>query len=161
MITKQEYIASLTKEFNIICHLASKIKDTDLDYKPTDAQRTTMELLRYLSYVFIATVKVLENGDQGIYMELSKKADDLKLEDFIESMQNQLKDVTEIVNNFSDEQLNESVDLWGVQSRAMHLLNSPLKWATAYKIQLFLYMKANGHAKLNTMNLWAGMDPVE
>ena len=160
MISKQEYVASLTKEFDIICHLASKIKDTDLQYRPTDAQRSTIELLQYLSYVFIATVKVLENGDQNIYMELSKKAEDLKLEDFIETMQNQLKDLTEIVNNFSDEELSESVDLWGMQTRAMHLLNGPLKFATAYKIQLFLYMKSNGHSELSTMNLWAGMDPV-
>jgi hypothetical protein len=28
----------------------------------------------------------------------------------------------------------------------------------AYRMQVFLYLKAGGREELNTMNLWAGMD---
>jgi hypothetical protein len=28
----------------------------------------------------------------------------------------------------------------------------------AYRTQLFLYLKANGHTELNTLNLWGGVD---
>jgi hypothetical protein len=37
------------------------------------------------------------------------------------------------------------------------LLNGPFKWLTSYKLQLFLYAKANG-AAIGTVNAWAGMD---
>ena len=30
---------------------------------------------------------------------------------------------------------------------------------SAYRMQLFLYLKASGRQELSTMNLWVGMDP--
>jgi hypothetical protein len=30
----------------------------------------------------------------------------------------------------------------------------------AYRTQIFLYLKSCGREELNTMNLWAGMDPT-
>jgi hypothetical protein len=35
-----------------------------------------------------------------------------------------------------------------------------MKWAVAYKMQLFLYIKANGNHDINTSNLWRGVDPA-
>ncbi len=160
MITKQEYMGSLDKEFQIIRHLATKLTDSDMSYKPTDGQRSVQELLEYLSYMFIATATALRDGDMGIYKTMSEAAAGLPLSSFDAAMEKQAKDVSAIIENFTEEQLNEEVNLWSMQTRAMHLLNGPLKFATAYKIQLFLYMKANGHTELNTMNLWAGVDPV-
>lgn len=160
MITKAEYMKSLDKEFAIIRHLASKLTEVELAYKPTDGQRSTQELLEYLSYVFMATVKILQNGDQSIYKDFSEKAKGITLAEFDTRMQEQEATVRDLIEGMSDEDLAAEVDLWGVQTRAMHLVNGPLKWATAYKIQLFLYMKASGHSELNTMNLWAGKDPV-
>lgn len=161
MITKAEYMKSLDKEFAIIRHLASKLTEVELAYKPTDGQRSTQELLEYLSYAFVATVQVLKNGDQSIYKELSEKAKGITIAQFDTRMQEQENTVRDLIEGMSDDDLTAEVDLWGVQTRAMHLVNGPLKWATSYKIQLFLYMKASGHSELNTMNLWAGMDPVK
>ena len=39
------------------------------------------------------------------------------------------------------------------------VLEGPLKWLTAYKMQLFLYAKATGATQLKTSNLWRGTDP--
>ena len=38
------------------------------------------------------------------------------------------------------------------------LVSLVLKHYAAYRMQLFLYLKASGRAELNTMNLWVGMD---
>ena len=38
------------------------------------------------------------------------------------------------------------------------LMNGPLKWLTAYKLQLFLYAKAAGADEISTVNAWAGVD---
>ncbi|MDR3502489.1 MAG: hypothetical protein P4L79_07885 [Legionella sp.] len=55
-----------------------------------------------------------------------------------------------------------SVDLFGrglSQPRALWFLNLILKSLTAYKMQLFLYLKACGIDNIGTSNLWRGEDP--
>ena len=49
VLTKPELIASLQNEVRILLHLADKIEPGMLDYRPTPKQRSTLELLRYLS----------------------------------------------------------------------------------------------------------------
>ena len=48
VLTKEELITSLQNEVRILMHLASKIDRSRLDYRPTQQQRSTIELLRYL-----------------------------------------------------------------------------------------------------------------
>src|SRR4029434_10941374 len=49
LLTTAQVIAQLQKEVQILLHLASKIDRKQLDYRPTPKQRSTIELLRYLS----------------------------------------------------------------------------------------------------------------
>ena len=49
VLTKQELIASLQHEVRILVHLAGKVDREKLDYRPTPKQRSTIELLRYMS----------------------------------------------------------------------------------------------------------------
>src|SRR5688572_28288839 len=49
VLTKPELIGSLQHEVRILLHLASKIEPAVIDYRPTPKQRSTIELLRYLS----------------------------------------------------------------------------------------------------------------
>jgi hypothetical protein len=48
-LTKAELIGSLQNEVRILLHLASKIDPVMLDYRPAPKQRSTLELLRYLT----------------------------------------------------------------------------------------------------------------
>jgi hypothetical protein len=41
------------------------------------------------------------------------------------------------------------------------LVETTLKWLTAYRMQLFLYAKASGNEKIGTANNWAGVDYEE
>jgi len=43
-------------------------------------------------------------------------------------------------------------------SRGCFLVNYVFGQYTAYRLQLFLYLKASGREELNTMNLWLGAD---
>jgi hypothetical protein len=43
-------------------------------------------------------------------------------------------------------------------SRGSWIVNLVLSHYAAYRMQLFLYLKACGREELNTMNLWVGMD---
>ena len=49
VLTKSELLAALQNEVRILLHLAGKIDRTKLDYRPTPKQRSTIELLKYLS----------------------------------------------------------------------------------------------------------------
>ena len=57
VLVKSELIAQLQKEVDILVHLSSKIDRSKLDYRPTPKQRSTLELLRYLSIMGPALVQ--------------------------------------------------------------------------------------------------------
>jgi hypothetical protein len=63
MITKEQYISSLTNEFRIIKHLAEKITPEQLSHKPTEPQRSLQELMQYLTVIFIAGADGIVTGD--------------------------------------------------------------------------------------------------
>src|SRR5262245_9212406 len=62
VLTKQELIGSLQHEVRILVHLASKVKPEMIDYRPTTKQRTTIELLRYLTVMGPALIKATQVG---------------------------------------------------------------------------------------------------
>src|SRR5881394_1963610 len=62
VLTKDELIASLQNEVRILLHLASKIDRTKLDYRPAAKQRSTLELLRYLTIMGPMIVKSVKTG---------------------------------------------------------------------------------------------------
>ena len=157
MISKEQYIAALTNEFRIIKHLAEKLKPEQMSHKPTEAQRTTAELMHYLTHIFIAGVDGIVTGDANAWKKHAENEAPTR-ENFAEMMNDEEKKVVELLSPVSEEFLSEEIDMWGrKQSRAMHLLGL-LEIAAAYKMQLFLYMKQSGTANIGTMNLWAGMD---
>ena len=49
MISRQQFLDSVSREINIIKHLYTKIPAGTLDFRPSEKQRSTMELLRYLA----------------------------------------------------------------------------------------------------------------
>lgn len=157
MISTQQYLDLLATDFTIIRYLAAKLKESDLDYKPTPKQRTTLELLQYMSYAFDTTAVAIVTGDASVWGSRSEAAKSLVLADFDTTMAAQELNLHTWFKQLSAEQLAEEVDMFGVKSRAMHFMNM-LKWVTSYKMQLFLYMKSIGYHHLNTMNVWAGID---
>ena len=62
VLTKDELIGSLQNEIRILLHLASKIEPQMLDYRPTPKQRSSIELLRYLSMMGPALVEASKAG---------------------------------------------------------------------------------------------------
>ena len=62
VLTKEELIASLQNEVRILLHLAGKIDRTQLDYRPTPKQRSTIEMLQYLSVMGPALIPFIRTG---------------------------------------------------------------------------------------------------
>lgn len=157
MITKDQYLGAMKKEFDIINHLGEKVTAEQLTWKPTEGQRTTQELMQYLTHIFVMGADSVASGDGEAYKKYVGSPAPT-LETFIQMMNDQWGKFSGFVEPLTDEELSADVTMWGkTQSRAMHLIGL-LNIAAAYKMQLFLYMKQTGMEHLNTMNLWAGMD---
>lgn len=160
MITKDQFVDSLVLEISIIRHLGTKVDASMLDYKPTEKQRTLLELMNFLGHIFSTAVTANSKGDSSLYGTLAKEAAPVTLENFDSVMATQAEKIKEIFSGMSDEDLNKDLSLWGRSAPVSIHMMSVLKWATSYKMQMFLYIKACGKHELSTMNLWAGMDPA-
>ncbi len=74
-------------------------------------------------------------------------------------MEKEEKEMKVLFDKFTDEELSKVITRFGTtQSKALFLL-ALLKNFVAYKMQLFLYVKASGNHSVNTSNLWRGVDP--
>lgn len=160
MITKEQYIKSLVREMDIIKHLAGKIDASKLDYRPTPGQRSTLELIQYMGRFMTIGIEGNIAGDQNVYIELSKAPNPTTFENFVEQLDAQIKFIQETVGALAEEDFQKESTVFGsTNTLGMHLLGN-LKTATAYKMQLFLYIKQSGNDTIGTSNVWGGMDPV-
>lgn len=158
MYTQEQIWNSFTKEFRIIKHLAEKIPAGGETHKPTEKQRTTLELMQYLAMFGGGMFGVVMTGDGNAFMEYGNKVGEITTENFAAAIDAQEIAMKAIFDAFTPELLAEEISVWGqTQSRALFLLEC-LKMLTAYKMQLFLYAKAAGNHSIGTSNVWAGMD---
>lgn len=128
-----------------------------MEYKPTPSQRSTLELLQYLSICGAGTMKTILTGDVKIYAEYHTHKAEVTADNFSEKMDAQEKDMLETFAEFKDGDFSQDVDFYGVKTKAEHLVDGVLKNFAAYRMQLFLYIKSNG-AYVSTMDVWAGVD---
>ena len=160
MITKKQFIKSFTKELEIIRHLGTKVTIDMLEYRPSDKQRTMLELMNYLGHIFSAGVKISIAGDSKNYMAIIGEVPKVSLANFDLAIQTQITEIEQMIEALTTEDLEKEIEIFGLtDTRAMHLMNI-MKWGVAYKMQLFLYIKACGNHDINTSNLWRGVDPA-
>jgi len=162
VLTKAELIDVLQKEVRILVHLAGKVDERSLDYRPTPKQRSTIELLRYLVVMGPFLTRAILSGKfdgraWGVEAEAMK---DLPLADTIAALAAQAEIFPALLADVSDDELRVEVEMFGARaSRGATLVNLVVCGYAAYRTQIFCYAKACGRDELNTMNLWAGMDP--
>lgn len=152
---------ALLHECDIAIHLHSKLPEGAADYRPTDGQRNTTELLRYLASCGVGSVLAMRDGTWDGYEEAMDGVADMPIEGFPDAMRRQKERLRELLDGLSDEDLEsvESTLPWGQKvTLGRALMETTLKWLTAYRMQLFLYAKAAGNDAVNTANNWAGVD---
>lgn len=160
MYTKQDLIDSIKNEHRIIVHLFEKIPAGTFDYKPTEKQRTTLELLQYLSMVTPATIEAVSKADTSHFMPYVEIGKTVTQENFLEVFDKHLKEAVATLESMTDEDLSAVINLFmmGDKTKGVYLVETIGKWLPAYKMQLFLYIKASGNPDIGTSNLWGGMD---
>ncbi len=160
LYTKEQFLDAVTNEFRIYKHLAEKIPAGTDGYKPTEGQRSTLELLQYVAVVFAATAEVILKNDMSLYSTLMPSSAEVSVANFADMMDRQEAKFKEILAQYTDEDFATVINMYGMgdKPKAVYLVESILKWLAAYKMQLFLYIKASGNTSLGTSNLWGGVD---
>lgn len=161
VLSKQELITALRHEAHILVHLVSKVEAGMVDYRPTASQRSTLELLRYLTMMGPAFVDAVKAGSfsSEAWTEKETAANQLDFAGAKASLAG-LGDFYEAsLSSFTDEELRSEVSFFGsTLTRGAGLVQWVLGGHAAYRTQLFCYLKSCGREELNTMNLWAGVD---
>ena len=161
MINKDQLCAAMTKECDISLHLFTKLPADSYEYRPSDSQRNTTELLRYLSVCGIGGIRWMDKNDYNIFMEMLESTRRMKADDFPEAMQKQKSEIEQYFAEVSEERLatqQTGVPGGGTVPLEVAIMNGPLKWLTGYKLQLFTHAKSSGNESIGTANAWAGID---
>jgi hypothetical protein len=163
ILTKSELLASLQKEVRILLHLAGKIDRAQLDYRPTPGQRSTIELLRYLSYMgpMLLRYAKQEPLDPAAWAEVVKMVDSRSFEETLAAIEEHADTYAALLADMDDAAFRAEVPGFDGASTSCgsFIVNHVIGQCAAYRTQLFLYLKACGREELSTMNLWLGVDP--
>jgi|SRR5579883_2205000 len=158
---------AMTHDLSVVQHLITKLPESAWDYRPRENMRSTTELLRYLSFIGAATVKIhrdggwLEHNLPGL-REARERTVNLQPKDFHDAIESQKHAIKELFTTISDEDLYQKTTLepWGTSVPLLQAyLNGTLKYLASYKMQLFIYAKSCG-AEIATPNNWRGVDPT-
>ena len=161
VLTREELLTSLQNEVRILLHLAAKIDRAQLDYRPTPTQRSTIELLRYLSVMGPELLAHIRSGtfDRAAWQAAVETTSRLDFDQVLAALHQHTTRYGELIAEFSDDDLRSEVQMFfRTASRGSIIVNLVLCGHAAYRTQLFLYLKACGQDELSTANLWAGMD---
>lgn len=161
VLTKSELISSLQNEVRILLHLTSKIDKSMLDYRPTPKQRSTLELLKYLTIMGPSLIQAAKAGafDRDAWVAATKAAAERDYEQTLAALAAQRETYASLIGDMSDADLRTEVEMFtGKTTRGAFIVNLVLSGCAAYRTQLFLYLKACGREELGTSNLWGGMD---
>jgi len=154
-------IDAIRYECRLIRFLGSKVENEHLDYRPTPGQRSLLELLQYLSTTALMPARAMRSGNWDHAKECQDEAATISsTDDFVAHMDRQEAALIRLLEELSDEEYEKEVALpWGDKVPfGAGFVAMPLKFLTAYRMQLFLYLKSAGLSHLSTYELWAGVD---
>lgn len=161
VLTKSELIGSLKHEARILQHLAAKVDRTHLDYRPTPKQRSTLELLQYLTIMGPELIKAAKAGgfDTASWTAAEQAAKARDFDQTVAALAEQADQYAAVLGAMSDDDYRAEIEMFGQKySRGAFIVNMVLCGHAAYRTQLFCYLKSCGREELSTWNLWAGMD---
>jgi hypothetical protein len=161
VLTKSELIASFQNEVRILLHLAGKVEPAMIDYRPTPKQRSTIELLQYLTMMGPVMIDAVRAGafDGGKWAAAEAAAGARDLKETVAALSAQPNGYATQLTAWTDQELRGEIEMFNQKaSRGFFLVNHVLCACAAYRTQIFLYLKSCGREELSTYDLWAGMD---
>ena len=163
MLTLNQLLDSCAHETKIIQHLATKMPEGGLDYRPTDGQRTMLELMQYMTRMGAVAMTYAndESWDRGV--EMGKQTEAVTPENFHAEMDRQMEILREEAAKLDGKSFDSPTQMpWQEPcTLGQFLVNAVLKTFPVYRMQYFLYLKSAGATELNSMDCWFGAAPQE
>lgn len=159
MITLEQYTQSVCHEISVIRHLYGKVPASAQGLRLAPTGRSTLELLRYLSVCGIGPTKALVLSDWNQARERMSVSAKFEWNDIPAALDTQEKELKALLSTLKPADLTRSTVLpWGeTTTLGPALINTVLKFLTAYRMELFWHAKAGG-AQITTPNCWRGVD---
>src|SRR5262249_16485090 len=118
VLTKDELISSLQNEVRILVHLAGKVDNAKLDYRPTPKQRSTIELLRYMVIMGARLVSAVKGGnfDGAAWGAAQAKAEAMNFDQVVAAIAAQSDEFAQTVGAMTDADLRGEIEMFGRKS---------------------------------------------
>jgi len=157
MLSKNDVRDSIINEYKVIKQLVSKLPEGSEDYRLSEGQRSTIELLRYLTLLGPGTVHAANDNGFDWLGENAAAVENLTLGDVPAYLDGAMAEISALFDAMSDEDFAsrevsvEGMGDWTIQT---WLLNTACKFVPAYKLMLFHHAKAAGNSELGTWDAW-------
>jgi len=158
---KQQLLNSIEKEINICRRLYTRIPSDQMNFRPKEGVRSILELLQYLGIIGSTMLSYWQEKDNtdfntffGTKIGLSTA---MPHEQFLSVMNEQMVTIKDLFNQISEEDLfyREIAYPWGgKEPMGEAIIATSIKWLSAYKLQLFLFIKLSDDQKLTTADAW-------
>lgn len=161
MLGKDDTLELILNECDIVLHLYGKIPAGGMDYRPTPEQRSTLELLRYLSYCAIGGARAMADGNWEAYPAYAEAGAGLDADDFPAAMERQKAELRSFFAGLTQEQVETQIATTPMGTEMpleKALVVMSLHWLVGYRMQLFLYAKQAGNKDIWTPDCWVGVD---
>ena len=161
MLTLEQLMDSCAHETKVIQHLATKVPEDGLEYRPTDGQRSTRELMAYMTRMAMMPMGYAVDGDWSRADALSAEIEAATPEQFAAEMDRQLEMLRAEAARLADRPFDSECPMpWGAPcTLGEFLVNAVLGTFKCYRMQMFLYCKAAGAHDIGPAQCWAGFDP--
>ena len=158
---KQHLLNNIEKEINICRRLYTRIPPDQMDFRPKEGIRSILEILQYLGFIgsiMLSYWLKKDNTDFNTFFgtkTIAAKA--MSHEQFLTVMDEQMLTIKHFFNQISEDDLlqKEITYPWGGKAHLGEgIIATSIKWLSAYKLQLFLFIKLSGDQKLTTADAW-------
>lgn len=160
MLTPKQFMDAVDHETRVIKHLATKVLPGSYDWRPTPAQRSILELMKYLTSSAIVPCRAMIEGNWDASEALEAAAETVTPATFAAAMDAQRDGIAKALAPLSDrDYLEKDTKLpWGTPVKLGEaLVRTVLYTLVAYRMQLFLYLKQSGVPDIGPAECWVGV----
>jgi len=160
---KKQLLFNLERELELLKQIAPLIEERDLQFRPTEKVRSTLELMQYLSGVGATMMRWFVKNDltPEEWLKIREYRKTVNIGNFRDRIDEQIKQIREYMDMIPEEELfTKEVELPSKEKMLLGnaIINAPIKWLAAYRKELFLYLKMNGRHDISTKEAWTILD---
>ena len=157
MLTKDHLRDYVVNEYKIIKQLVTKLPEGSEDFRISENQRSTIELLRYLTLIGPASIHAgFDNGFQW-FGENAKAVENLTLAEIPSYLDGAIAEVEGLFDKMTEDDFAKrevSIEGMGDWTMQAWLLDTTCKFLPAYKLMLFNHAKGAGNTDIGTFDAW-------